>query len=701
MILRFCICIPTYNNPATIESVVKDCLERTPYPILVVDDGSTVPIQIAHERVTVHRLESNQGKGVALQTGFRECLKKGFTHVVAIDGDGQHLASEISKLVSISLENPWDLVIGCRKLVSANVPEISKFGRNFSNFWVRFQTDHPISDSQSGFRIYPLFQVQNLKFWTKKFDFEIEVLIRLLWRGVTVREAEIECYYPSPEERVSHFRKFSDNARISFLNTILVVLSLLRIHREPREIGLAVGVGVWIGCTPFFGFHTLIAAALALVFRLNAVYVWLGTQISIPPLAPFLAIASIAIGARITQSQWHVHSNSAGIFSWNWLLGSVILGAGLGVLSGLGSYFAAKKIQRRGPAKKTSWNGKTRGGKLGNGFLKAVTRYAGLKPAYFCLIFVVPYFYLFAPKARRSALEYWHVVRPSDNCFTRQWRVIAQFFRFAQTLLDRVYQGFHTEPCFTINPDGIENILTPVRDGKGLILVSAHVGSWDMAAAALKADGLEKQFHVVKYESQGMTFDKVKKQNEPEHVKKLISNEAQTPVLQIRELLARGLPVALMGDRPIGNHFELVSFFGKLAPVDCTPFRIAAACDAPLLFTFGFKGRKESPKGSPKDSYDFYATPSRYYRSESGTEKQLQMVSWAQEYAAVLEQLVRKYPDQWFNFFQYWSAVPAPPEDVQATPARNYSLEQLRKPIPTKPARESVPRSIDEIESRP
>ena len=687
MILRFCICIPTYNNPATIESVVEDCLARTPYPILVVDDGSTVPIRIEHERVAVYRLESNQGKGAALQAGFKECLKKSFTHVIAIDGDGQHLASEIEKLTAISLLNPWDLIIGSRKLVSENVPQISKFGRNFSNFWVRFQTSHPISDSQSGFRIYPLFQIQNLKFWTQKFDFEIEVLIRLLWRGVTVRETEIECYYPAPEERVSHFRKFSDNVRISCLNTILVILSLLRSHHKPREIGLAIGIGVWIGCTPFFGFHTMIAAAFAFVFRLNAVYVWLGTQISIPPLAPFLAIASIAIGAKIT----HAHSSSAGV--WNWVLGSFIFGAGLGIILGVTSYFTAKRIQHRRPAKKSAWNGRTRGGKIGNGFLKAVTRYAGLKVAYFCLIFIVPYFYLFAPKARRSASEYWRTVRPAESWLTLQWRVLVHFFRFAQTLLDRVYQGFHTAPCFAINSDGMENILAPVREGKGLILMSAHVGSWDMAAAALKSDGLGSQFHIVKYESQGITFDKVKNQIEPEHVKKLISNEAQKPILQIRELLAQGLPVALMGDRPIGNHFELVSFFGKLAPVDCTSFRIAAACNTPLLFTFGFKGKK--------GSYDFSATPSRLYRSESGQEKQLQMVTWAQEYATELERVVRKYPDQWFNFFQYWSAVPTPPEDVLTTPARNYSQEQLRRPMRTGPAWGSGPKPSDELESRP
>ena len=697
MILRFCICIPTYNNPGTVRAVLKDCLERTPYPILIIDDGSTVPLQLdgllntklKHDRVTLIRFDSNQGKGLALQAGIRECLKRDYTHMISLDADGQHLASEVQNLVTVSLEHPWDLVIGSRRMLSTNVPEVSKFGRKFSNFWVRFQTSHPISDSQSGFRIYPLFHVQNIRFWTKNFDFEIEVLIRLLWRGVNVRETEIECYYPSHEDRVSHFHKFWDNLRISCLNTVLVILSLLRSHYAPREIGFAVGAGVWIGCTPFFGLHALIAAGIALIFRLNAVYLLLGTQISIPPIAPFLALASLGVGSWITGK----HSGSATGFSWNWLLGSLIVGAALGVCLGTFSYLMAKSVQKRRPVTKSAWNGRTRGGKVGNGFLRIITRYAGVKVAYAFLIFIVPYFYLFAPKARLSADEYWRIVRPTESWPIRQWRVLTQLFRFAQTLLDRVHQGFHAEPCFGLNSSGMEHILGPLNAGKGLILMSAHVGSWDMAAARLRNNGLGQHFHMVKYEAQGITFDKAKDQADPEHVKKIISNEIQQPLFQIRELLSQGLPVGLMGDRPLGNHFELVSFFGKLAPVDCSPFRIAAACNIPLLFTFGFKGKK--------NDYDFYASPSRQYRSEGGQEKLLQMLDWAQDFAEELEKIMRKYPEQWFNFFPFWSALPSPPENIEATQGRNYLREELRKPFLNQAGSAPGPRPSDEIESRP
>src|SRR5262249_27039737 len=119
----------------------------------------------------------------------------------------------------------------------------SRFGRKFSNFWVRYETERSISDSQSGLRIYPLFHLQNLRFRTRRYDFEIEVLIRLLWKGVKPREVEVEVHYPESSERVTHFRKGWDNLRISLLNTALVVVMLFQVKRPPSITAAAITVG--------------------------------------------------------------------------------------------------------------------------------------------------------------------------------------------------------------------------------------------------------------------------------------------------------------------------------------------------------------------------------------------------------------------------------------------------------------------------
>jgi len=715
VILRIGIGIPTYNNPQTIGRVVADALTLTEFPVVVIDDGSRPAVRevlrgeaeaekaLASGRLTLLRHDVNQGKGAALQTAFRHAVGLGLTHLLAIDGDGQHFVREAGKLVRLARENPWDVIIGNRRLKSETVPGISKFGRGFSNFWVKFQTGSAIADSQSGFRIYPLFLCQNLKFWTRHFDFEIEILIRLMWKGAQVREVEIDVHYPEKHERVSHFDKFWDNVRISCLNTVLVVLALLRSHRSPPEFGAALGVGVFIGCTPFFGLHTLLVAGASFLLRLNAGIMFLGSQVSIPPLAPFVIIAAIAVGGRIERifspstepplplsSAHSLHEllRIAALDLSQWLLGSVVLGTVGGLAIGLTGYLWARRMQARKP----TWSGRTRGGKLGNGFLKLVLRYFGVGAGYFCLSFIIPYFYVFAPRARRGLNEYWGLLAPELSWSRRQAKILRHLFRFGQVLMDRVAQSFAAGPIFRINAANLQNILGPLDAGQGLILLGAHVGGWDLAASLLGNHKIRSPLQIVEYQTEKLKFNDFKDDESNVHVRKLVPNEIEQPIFSIHTALSRGEPVGLMGDRPLSERVELVPFFGRLAPFDVTGFRVAAATRVPLVFTFGFKGRNKS--------YDLYASPVREYRYAPGEDRALQCYEWTAEYARELERWLRRYPDQWFNFFPFWSSRPVPPLNTGASgsKAANYLLQELRTPAPPVSASGSVPKTSDEAE---
>ena len=706
MILRVCLCIPTYNNPLTIEKVVLDAIHGTAFPVLVVDDGSFPSVSdslISPEvrsamhsgRLTILRHEKNRGKGSAIQSAISYAVKASFTHLLTIDGDGQHYVKEASKLVQVARENPWDVVVGNRQMKSATVPRISKFGRSFSNFWVHFQTGSEIADSQSGYRLYPLFLCQNLTFWTRRFDFEIEILIRLMWNGARVREVDIEVFYPEKDQRVSHFNKLWDNVRISCLNTVLVVLTLFKSYREPRKVGTAFGTGVFVGCSPFYGFHTLIVAAISLFLRLNAGLLFLGSQIAIPPLAPFLIFASIWIGSRL-RSLWsgapltlmqtftpHSFREFLIIGSEHlaeWFIGSLMLGAGLGVTSGLAAYFIARHMQR---GKKPSWSGRTRGGKFGNGFLKAILRHLDIRVGYFCLFFIIPYFYLFAPQARRSLGEYWRILDPSLKWGPRQIRILQHLYCFGQVLMDRLAQSFSTQAKFKTNPHGIEIILDALAPGKALILLGAHIGGWDLAATLLRTDGFKNELHIVEFQSRGLGFNDFKEKGTADHVKAVASNLVDQPIFSIHDLLGRGKPIGLMGDRPLSDRFELVLFCGRLAAFDTTAFRMAAASRVPLLMSFGFKGRSQS--------YDFFALPPREYKYSADENRLLQCYDWVQDYASHLEKMIRVYPKQWFNFFPFWSSVPQPPISESAAKSPNHLKEELRKPSPLKSESELAP----------
>jgi predicted LPLAT superfamily acyltransferase/glycosyltransferase involved in cell wall biosynthesis len=718
MILRICLCIPTYNNPLSIEKVVLDSLRETKFPVLIVDDGSSPSVTdvlitsetreaLASGRLKILRHETNRGKGAALQTAIDHSVALGFTHLLSIDGDGQHYVSEASKLVQLATEYPWDVIVGNRQLKGATVPAASKFGRGFSNFWVHFQTGSEIADSQSGYRIYPLFLCQNLKFWTRRFDFEIEILIRLMWKGARVREVEIEVFYPEKGQRVSHFNKLWDNVRISCLNTVLVILTLLNSYRAPRKIGIAFGTGVFIGCTPFYGFHTVIVAIVSLFFRLNAGLLFLGSQIAIPPIAPFLIFASIWIGGKIRSLWSSAPASLAETFKphsfheflligsqhlFEWLIGSVVLGATLGISSGILAYVVSRGMRRQ---KKPSWSGATRGGKFGNGFLKFILKHMNIHVGYLFLYFIIPYFYLFAPQARRSLNEYWRMVNPSLTWPGRQRRILQHLFRFGQVLMDRLAQSFSAEAEFKTNPHGIEIILEALGDGKALILLCAHVGGWDLAAPLLKKDGYGNELHTIEYQTNQLNFNDFKEKGSADHVKALASNTSEQPIFSIHDLLSRGKPIGIMGDRPLSDRFELVLFFGKLAPFDTTAFRVAAASRAPLLMTFGFKGKSQT--------YDFYALPARDYRYTTDQNRALQCQAWVQDYAFELEKMMRIYPEQWFNFFPLWSTVPQPPisAPTSGTGAKspNYLKEELHKPTSPGAAPEFVARPSAAIES--
>lgn len=215
--------IPTYNNFKTIQAVVDDVLSYN-YSLIVVDDGSSTPLETLltpHPNLTIVRHSHNQGKGVAIVSGAKKAQELGYSHFITLDGDGQHLASQISKLVEASCDN--EIIIGARNFNIDNIPNGSKFGRWFSNFWACWDTEQEIHDSLSGFRLYPI-TILDLKIKTSRFDWEMEVLVKHAWKKRLIKEVTIECYYPTPEERVSHFKKFWDTAAIVMVHIRLLPL---------------------------------------------------------------------------------------------------------------------------------------------------------------------------------------------------------------------------------------------------------------------------------------------------------------------------------------------------------------------------------------------------------------------------------------------------------------------------------------------
>lgn len=232
-----CVIIPTYNNAGTLRRVIDGTLQLTRH-ILVVNDGSTdaTPAILSdyekQKKITLISYPTNRGKGHALRLGFAEASFKGYQYAITIDSDGQHYPEDIAVFISDIQQHGHALLIGSRNMKHETVPGKSSFGNRFSNFWFWFETGIKLSDTQCGFRLYPLQELKAIRFYTQKFEFEIEVLVKSAWRGVPIRNVPINVLY-DPTERVSHFRPFWDFARISVLNTWLVMVTLVFI--KPRK----------------------------------------------------------------------------------------------------------------------------------------------------------------------------------------------------------------------------------------------------------------------------------------------------------------------------------------------------------------------------------------------------------------------------------------------------------------------------------
>jgi glycosyltransferase involved in cell wall biosynthesis len=233
--LKCCVLIPTYNNATTIAQVVQDVLQYSD-DVCVVNDGSTdgTPAILAQfPQLKVFSYEKNKGKGWALRNGFDFARRHGYEYAITIDSDGQHYADDLPVFIEALKTEKNAILIGARNMNQASVPGKSSFGNKFSNFWFRFETGIDLPDTQSGYRLYPIKALEKLWFFTRKYEFEIEVIVRAAWSGIEVKCVPVKVYYPPAEERITHFRPFQDFSRISVLNTILVTITLLWI--KPRN----------------------------------------------------------------------------------------------------------------------------------------------------------------------------------------------------------------------------------------------------------------------------------------------------------------------------------------------------------------------------------------------------------------------------------------------------------------------------------
>ncbi len=382
-----CVIVPSYNNAATLGKVLDDILQYT-RNIIVVNDGSTDhtrDILKKYERIVLLDYAKNKGKGYALRMGFGKALELGYSYAITMDSDGQHFARDLDKFLNKLDKNTGALIIGSRNMEQEGIPDKSSFGNRFSNFWYRVETGKKLPDTQSGYRLYPIKALRHIRFFTRKFEFEIEVIVRAAWKGIPVIPVPVEVYYARKEERVSHFRPFWDFTRISILNSILVLYAFLIVkpfafarsltkenikafirknitqnQESNARITAAIMLGVFMGVAPVWGYQMLIALGLAHLLKLNKVIVLVSSNISIPPMIPIILFASFKTGSLFVQTKAiNIQYNSNLSFDFikdhliQYAIGSLVFGVILALSFGILVYlslvvFRKKRVTREG-----------------------------------------------------------------------------------------------------------------------------------------------------------------------------------------------------------------------------------------------------------------------------------------------------------------------------------------------------------------
>jgi predicted LPLAT superfamily acyltransferase len=635
-----CVVIPVYNHASTVGSVVRGALEQAS-AVLVCDDGSTDGSGERAEQaggVVLHHT-TNRGKGAALQTLFKEASRRGFRYAISLDADGQHLPADLPSVAKRLREEPGALFIGARNLRGARAPASSEFGRKFSNFWVWFESGWRVDDSQCGYRAYPLPETLQLATNRHRYDFEVEVLLRSAWAGLALRSVPVGVLYP--EDRVTHFRPFADNARISLLNLLSCIRLLLpvplskRLRRIPRRPGLSLFElrrWAWLGGEgPFW---RLLAAGAGI----------LASTAVIPGglLVVSLACAFTGFGAlpAIAASYGQRFLTSSGLPT----LASAAIVAGAMLALGV---FEARRALMPGAPKR--WTGRSRGGVFGHWFFFQLIRFFGVRAAYAVIYPVSLYFLFAASTARNASRQFLDRAMGQTHLFGRLLRTYRHFLSFARTLVDRALLATRGKSAFRCEEIGLDYIRSSAAEGRGAILLTAHLGNWDLAAGVLDGEVAEK-LAIVAFRGERERIAKFFEKNLRRSPRIIEVGAGPLASLEMVRALRDGSVLAVQGDRPIDNNIVKIPFLGQDAPFPVGPFMLAAVTGAPVLATFSIQ--------IAPASYRFFAQPPMRVAFTSGPDRETQLRTWVGSYVHQLEQLARQHPYQWFNFYSFWDSEP-------------------------------------------
>jgi predicted LPLAT superfamily acyltransferase len=288
-----------------------------------------------------------------------------------------------------------------------------------------------------------------------------------------------------------------------------------------------------------------------------------------------------------------------------------------------------------------SWEGKSKGNKLGYSIFIGILRYGGVLPAYLLLKFVAAYYFLFSYSSSRPIFQYFHT-----KVGYGWWRSLRSLYRnyyvFGQVLIDKVVVMSGIPNKFTFEFEGEEYLREITTSGRGGIMLSAHLGNWEVAGHLFTR--LKTRINIVMFDGEHERIKRYLSSVTGErNVNIIVIKDDLSHIYAINDALSNQELVCMHADRFLeGNKTVQVPFLGHDARFPVGPFLLAATFRVPVSMVFAFK--------ETSTHYHLYATPPKEYPGHRRQGVELAVQDFVQE----LEKMIKQYPEQWFNYYDFW-----------------------------------------------
>ncbi len=287
----------------------------------------------------------------------------------------------------------------------------------------------------------------------------------------------------------------------------------------------------------------------------------------------------------------------------------------------------------------TEWEGKSKGTVLGYRIYIFFIKKLGLGASYALLHFVVLYYCIFSVASTKAIFYYFHN-RLGYSTLKSLFSVYRNYYVFGQTIIDKAAISAGLRDRFTYDFDGIDKIENLLAQKKGGILLSAHIGNFEVAQHFLQDVNAFSSINLVTWDRE---HEEIKAYLESvtskSNIKLILIKEDMSHIFEIHTALTNGELVCFTGDRYIeGTKFLEQQFLGATAKFPMGPYLLASRLKVPVLFVYVMK--------ESKSHYHLYARTAEVKRGDAQ--------GLLEKYTENLEWIIKKYPLQWFNYFDFW-----------------------------------------------